>query len=132
VAYLNVDSGTGRIRGGNIFGPAEAAAVLRAALAPFEDLGVVGAVPTTSRATGGTDSTSFNAAGLAGVGLAQDPIEYSGVTWHTNLDTYERVVPEDMKQAATVVAAVAWHMASREEPLPRFAKDGMPAPAARP
>ncbi|MDQ3804231.1 MAG: M20/M25/M40 family metallo-hydrolase, partial [Acidobacteriota bacterium] len=38
--YLNVDSGTGRIRGATVFGPPEAAAVLRQALAPLEDLGV--------------------------------------------------------------------------------------------
>src|SRR5262249_55493275 len=56
-AYLNVDSGTGRIRGASVFGPAEAASILRAALAPFKDLGVAGASATNSRATGGTDST---------------------------------------------------------------------------
>jgi carboxypeptidase Q len=129
VAYLNVDAGTGRIRGASIFGPPEAAAVLRAELAPFEDLGVVGAAATRSRATGGTDSTSFNAAGLAGVGFSQDPIEYNAVTWHTNLDTYERVVPEDVKQAATVVAAAVWSLANRDEALPKFSKEDMPAPA---
>ncbi|MBZ5582192.1 MAG: M20/M25/M40 family metallo-hydrolase [Acidobacteriia bacterium] len=130
VAYLNVDSGTGRLRGAGIFGPPEAAAVLRAALAPFEDLGVVGASATASRATGGTDSTSFNAAGLAGIGLQQDPIEYFGVTWHTNLDTYERLVPDDLKQASTVVAALAWHIANRDEALPKFSREQMPPPVA--
>ena len=130
MAYLNVDDGTGRIRGASIFGPAAAAAVLRAALAPFEDLGVVGVSATRSRATGGTDSTSFNAAGLAGVGLAQDPIEYDAVTWHTNLDTYERIIPEDMKQMATVVAAAVWHLANRDQALPRFSKEEMPPPVA--
>ncbi len=129
VAYFNVDSGTGRLRGASIFGPPEAAAVLRAALATFEDMGVVGASATRSRAAGSTDSTSFNAAGLAGVGLQQDPIEYFGVTWHTNLDTYERLVPDDLKQASTVVAALVWHMANRDEPLPKFTKEQMPGPA---
>ena len=129
-AYFNVDDGTGRLRGASVFGPPDAAAVLRAALAPFEDLGVMGVSATRSRATGGTDSTSFNAAGLAGVGMAQDPIEYNGVTWHTNLDTYERAVPEDLKQAATVVAAAVWNLANRDQPLPRFSKEDMPAPAS--
>ena len=73
VAYLNIDSGTGRPRGASIFGPPEAATVLRSVLAPFADLGVVGAIATDSRREGGTDSTSFNAAGLAGVGIGQDP-----------------------------------------------------------
>ena len=69
--YFNVDSGTGRIRGASVFGPDEAAAVLREALAPFADLGVMGASSTRSRRTGGTDSTSFNEAGLPGIGLSQ-------------------------------------------------------------
>jgi Zn-dependent M28 family amino/carboxypeptidase len=128
VAYFNIDSGTGRVRGASIFGPPEAAAVVRAALAPFEDLGVAGAVPSTSRAVGGTDSTSFSNAGLAGVGLQQDPIEYQTHTWHTNLDTYERIVPEDARQAATVIAAAVWHVANRDQPVPRFTKDQMPPP----
>jgi carboxypeptidase Q len=128
VAYFNVDSGTGRIRGASIFGPPEAATVLREILAPFADLGVAGAIATTSRRTGGTDSTSFNAAGLAGVGLGQDPIEYMSVTWHTNLDTYERIVPEDAVSASLVVASAVWHVATRDEPLPTFPKEKMPAP----
>ena len=37
----------------------------------------MGASATSSRATGGTDSTSFNNAGLAGIGFGQDPIEYN-------------------------------------------------------
>jgi carboxypeptidase Q len=128
--YFNIDSGTGRLRGASIFGPPEAAAALRTALEPFADLGVAGALSTASRATGGTDSTTFNAAGLAGVGMQQDPIEYNSTTWHTNLDTYERVVPEDVKSAATVTAAAVWHVANRAEMLPRFNKETMPAPVA--
>jgi carboxypeptidase Q len=132
VAYFNVDSGTGRLRGANIFGPPEAAAVLREALAPFQDLGVVGAAASRTRSLGGTDSTSFNVAGLAGISLGQDPIEYFNDTWHTNLDTYERLVPGDLAQASTVVAAAVWHLANREQPLPRFTKEQMPAPPKAP
>src|SRR6185295_1268467 len=47
--YFNIDSGTGRARGAGVFGPPEAAAILRQALAPFEDLGVIGAIPSKSR-----------------------------------------------------------------------------------
>lgn len=128
VAYLNLDSGTGRIRGANVFGPVEAAEVVDAILAPFEDLGVAGARPTDSRRLGGSDHTSFNGAGLPGIGLGQDPIEYFNVTWHTNVDTYERILEDDLKQAAVVVAATAYHLANRPERLPRFAPDAMPAP----
>lgn len=128
--YFNVDSGTGRIRGASVFGPPEAATILRQALAPFEDLGVVGAIATNSRRSGGTDSTSFNEAGLPGIGLGQDPIQYNSHTWHTNLDTYERIVEDDVKTSAIAIAAAVYHLAMRDEMLPRFSKDMMPAPSS--
>jgi len=131
-AYFNVDSGTGRIRGATIFGPAEAAALLRPVFAQFMDWGMAGAMTTTSRAVGGTDSTSFNNAGLPGVGLQQDPIEYNSVTHHTNLDTYERIVPDDVQKAAAIIAAGVLHVANRDEMVPRFPKDKMPAPVKVP
>jgi hypothetical protein len=126
--YFNVDTGTGRIRGAGIFGPADAAAVLRPVLAQYTDWGVFGVSTTNSRATGGTDSTSFNNAGLPGVGFSQDPIEYNTLTHHTNLDTYERIIPDDVHKAAAIVAAAVWHVANRDEMVPRFTKESMPAP----
>lgn len=132
VGYFNVDSGTGRIRGASVFGPPQDADILRAALAPFADLGVAGAVATKSRRLGGTDSTSFNQAGLPGIGLAQDPIEYFGTTWHTNLDTYERIIPEDAQKSAIEVAAALYQLAMRDEALPRFQRADMPAPPPPP
>jgi carboxypeptidase Q len=130
--YFNVDSGTGRIRGASVFGPKAAGAVLRDAFAPFEDFGIVGAATTKSRRSGGTDSTSFNEAGLPGIGLGQDPIQYQTYTWHTNLDTYERIVEEDAIRNAIAVAAAVYHVAMREEMLPRFTKAEMPEPTPPP
>ena len=127
--YFNSDSGTGRVRGATVFGPPEAAAILRQVLAPFDDLGVVGATNTRSRRSGGTDSTSFNEAGLPGISLQQDPIEYQTYTWHTNLDTYERVIEDEVKKSATVIAAAVYHLAMRDDLLPRFGKAEMPAVA---
>jgi len=127
-AYFNVDTGTGRLRGAGIFGPPEAAAVLRPVLAQFKDWGVAGANTTNSRATGGTDSTSFNNAGLPGIGMSQDPIEYNTLTHHTNLDTYERIIPDDVKKAAAVIAAAVMQVANRDAMIPRFSKEAMPAP----
>ena len=126
VAYFNIDSGTGRARGASVFGPPEAATVVRSALAPFEDVGVMGAIPSKSRALGGTDSTSFSQAGLAGIGMGQDPIEYNSATWHTNLDTYERIIEDDAKKAAIAIAAAVYQLAMRDEALPRFSKENMP------
>ena len=128
--YFNVDGGTGRIRGGSIFGPPEAAQILGQHLKQFEDLGVYGATATTSRAATGTDSTSFNAAGLPGIGLGQDGLEYNSHTWHTNLDTYERIVEEDVKKSAVAIAYAVYQLAMSDEMLPRFTADKMPPPPA--
>jgi hypothetical protein len=127
--YFNIDSGTGRVRGATVFGPVEAASILREALAPFADLGVVGATTTRSRRQGGSDHTAFNAAGLPGIGMQLDPIEYQTYTWHTNLDTFERIVLEDAQASAIVVAAAVYHLAMRDALLPALTKEQMPAPA---
>jgi hypothetical protein len=130
-AYWNVDTGTGRIRGASIFGPAQAGVVLAQFLKPWEEWGVYGASTTTSRATGGTDSTSFNQAGLPGIGASQDPIEYNSTTHHTNLDTYERIVPDDVMKASVITASVVYHIANRDTMMPRFPANEMPALAGR-
>ncbi len=124
--YFNVDGGTGQIHGGSVFGPPEAGQVLGQFFKPFEDIGVYGATVTTSRAAGGTDSTSFNAAGLPGIGLGQDGMEYNSHTWHTNLDTLERIVEADVKRSAIAVASAVYHLAMRDQMLPRFTPATMP------
>jgi carboxypeptidase Q len=125
--YFNIDSGTGRARGASVFGPPEAATILREATKPFADNGFFGVNATQSRRRGGTDSTSFNEAGLPGIGIQQDPIEYNSHTWHTNLDTYERIIEEDAQQSAMVIAAAVYHLAMRDQMLPRLPKEKMPA-----
>ncbi len=125
--YFNIDSGTGRARGLSVFGSPETAAILREAVAPFADLGVVGVINSKSRGLGGSDHTSFNQAGLPGIGVQQDPIEYGTHTWHTNLDTYERIVEDDVKKAAIVIAAAVYQLAMRDDLLPRLPKAEMPA-----
>jgi hypothetical protein len=126
--YFNIDSGTGRVRGAGVFGPPEAAGIMRKILEPFKDDGVVGAVASRSRNLGGSDNTSFSQAGLPGIGMGQDPIEYNSHTWHTNLDTYERILEGDVKQDAVTVAWCIFQLAMRDELLPRFTKDAMPPP----
>ena len=124
--YFNIDSGTGRVRGASVFGPPETTNIMREILAPFKDEGVIGAVTSRSRRTGGSDHTAFNQAGLPGIGLGQDPIEYNSHTWHTNLDTYERILEEDVKKDAMIVAWAVYQLATRDELLPRFSKTDMP------
>lgn len=129
--YLNMDYGTGRARFLTVFGPPAAAIVLRDALAPFKDLGVLGANSTRSRELGVSDHSSFSEAGLPRINVLQDPIEYDNYTLHTNLDTYERIVEEDAIKSAIVVAAAVYHLAMRPEPLPRFTKAEMPSRPAQ-
>ena len=124
--YFNIDSGTGRVRGAGVFGPSPAADILRDILAPFKADGVAGAAATRSRRLGGSDNTSFNQAGLPGIGMGQDPIEYGTHTWHTNLDTYERILEDDVKKDAMVVAWAVYQLAMRDDMLPRFSKSEMP------
>lgn len=125
-AYLNVDTGTGRVRGASVFGPPSAAQIVRETLGPFKDLGVVGASASRSRNVGGTDHTSYNHAGLPGIGFNQDPMEYNTHTHHTNLDTFERINEEDVRQAATVIAATLYQLAMRDDMVPRFSATEMP------
>ena len=131
-AYFNIDSGTGRARGLTVFGPPEAATVLREATASLTDMGLLGVNTTRSRQASSTDAFSFAAAGLPGINALQDPIQYQTYTWHTNLDTYERVVEDDVKRSAIVMAAAVYHLAMRDELLPRFTSDQMPRRPAPP
>jgi acetylornithine deacetylase/succinyl-diaminopimelate desuccinylase-like protein len=127
-AYWNIDTGTGSVRGANVFGPPEAAQVLAQLMKPWEEFKIYGASSSTSRSGGGTDSSSFSNAGLPGIGTSQDPIEYNSHTHHTNLDTYERIVPDDVMKNAVITASIIYHLATRDALLPRFTKEQMPAP----
>lgn len=129
--YFNIDSGTGRVRGAGVFGPPAAAEIMRKILEPLKDDGVAGAVTSRSRNLGGSDNTSFNQAGLPGIGMGQDPIEYNSHTWHTQFDTYERILLDDVKKNAVTVAWSVYQLAMRDDLLPRYAKADMP-PLPRP
>ncbi|HEV8151009.1 MAG TPA: M20/M25/M40 family metallo-hydrolase [Gemmatimonadales bacterium] len=115
-AYVNVDNGTGRLRG--IWDQSNSAAIpiFQQILAPFQDMGVVA---VRHGNTGGTDHLSFVAQGVPGFNFIQDPIEYGTRTHHSNVDTYERLVIDDLKQAATVVAWTVYELANRQEMMPR-------------
>ena len=63
--YVNIDYGTGRVRSMTVFGPAAAAVALREALAPFKDLGVLGANSTRSRQSANSDHSVIQRSGAA-------------------------------------------------------------------
>lgn len=124
--YFNLDTGTGKIRGMRIFGPFEAGEVLRQILEPFKDLTVFGASTYSNRTAPSSDHAAFSVNGLSGVYIDQDPLEYGEFTWHTSLDTFERISEDDAKQAVIIIASTVYHVAMREEKLPRFTKESMP------
>jgi len=120
-AYLNVDNGTGRIRGIYAEGNTAIEPIFRAWIEPLQDLGVT---TVTSRSTGSTDHDSFKEVGLPGFQFVQDEVEYSvsganGLTHHSNMDVYDRAQREDLMQASVVVAAFLYNAAMRDEMLPR-------------
>jgi Zn-dependent M28 family amino/carboxypeptidase len=114
--YFNLDNGTGKIRGVYLQGNEAVRPIFRQWLGPFRDLGA----STLSIAnTGGTDHLSFDAVGLPGFQFIQDEIEYSTRTHHSNQDVFDRIQADDMKQAATIMAAFVYNTAMRDEKLPR-------------
>lgn len=114
--YFNFDNGTGRIRGIYAQDNHAAVPIFKAWLEPFND---IGADIVTTRNTGSTDHISFDRVGLPGFQFVQDPADYFSHVHHTHLDTYDHVVPEDLKQAAAIIASFAYHAAMRDERLPR-------------
>jgi hypothetical protein len=83
---------------------------------PFREMG---ASTITISNTGGTDHQAFDAIGLPGFQFIQDEIEYDTRTHHSNQDVFDRIQAEDMKQAATIMAAFVFATAIRDEKLPR-------------
>ncbi|MBS1730723.1 MAG: M20/M25/M40 family metallo-hydrolase [Bacteroidetes bacterium] len=115
-AYFNLDNGTGKIRGVYLQGNNEVKKIFAQWLAPFNDLG---AKTLTISNTGGTDHLAFDAVGLPGFQFIQDPLEYDTRTHHSNMDVSEHLQEEDLKQAATIVAAFVYDASMRDEKLPR-------------
>jgi Zn-dependent M28 family amino/carboxypeptidase len=73
----------------------------------------------TMRNTGGTDHLSFDAVGIPGFQFIQDPVEYDTRTHHSNMDVYDRLQPEDLKQMAVIVASFVYMAAQRDQMFPR-------------
>jgi hypothetical protein len=114
--YFNNDNGTGKVRGVYMQGNESARPVFRNWLIPFKKMDAATITPLN---TGGTDHLSFDGIGLPGFQFIQDPIEYDTRTHHSNMDVYDRAQPEDLKQAAVIMAAFAYNAAMRDEKFPR-------------
>jgi carboxypeptidase Q len=127
--YFNVDNGSGKIRGVFMQENAAVQPIFEAWMKPFHDLGMD---TLTMRNTGGTDHLSFDATGIPGFQFIQDPLEYDTRTHHSNMDVYDRLQPEDLKQMAVIVASFVYMAAQRDQMFPRkpIEKELPPPPPA--
>jgi len=120
--YFNLDNGTGKIRGVYMQGNEAVRPIFRQWLMSFRDRpneNVWGANTLSISNTGGTDHLSFDRIGLPGFQFIQDEIEYDTRTHHSNMDVFDRIQSDDMKQAATIMAAFVYLTADRAEKIPR-------------
>ncbi|HVQ42402.1 MAG TPA: M20/M25/M40 family metallo-hydrolase [Vicinamibacterales bacterium] len=115
-AYFNLDNGTGKIRGIWMQSNPAVKPIFEVWTRPLKDLGVEILGP---RSVSQTDHTRFDTVGVPAFQFVQERYEYNSRTHHSNMDVYDRVQAEDMKQIATVAAVFVWHTATREAMLPR-------------
>lgn len=112
--YLNVDNGSGRFRGIYLEENDMAVPFFEAWKKPVESLGFN---TITLRKTSGTDHQSFTRYGLPAYQFIQDDLEYDR-TYHTVMDTYERLSIEDLKVDAVIVAWLALNAAMDDARIP--------------
>ncbi len=115
-AYFNLDNGAGKIRGIYAEDNLGAAPLLKKWLSPFDSLGAGTVVMSR---TGGTDHQYMQSIGLPAFQFIQDPLDYSSRVHHSNIDTLDHAPPDDVRQAATVLAAMLWQAANSDAVLPR-------------
>jgi len=126
-AYYNIDNGTGKIRGVYMQGNDNVRPVFRTWLQSFrnpkwydENAKTDMSAFTLSLAnTGGTDHQSFDRIGLPGFQFIQDAVEYDTRTHHSNMDVYDRIQADDMKQMAIILATFVYQTAMMDELMPR-------------
>ena len=115
-AYFNLDNGAGKIRGIYAEDNVAATPLLKKWIAPFAGMGA-GAVAGSR--TGGTDHEYMQAVGLPGFEFIQDPLDYGTRVHHSSIDTLDHAPPDDVRQAATILAAMLWQAANSDAVLPR-------------
>jgi carboxypeptidase Q len=114
-AVLVIDNGTGRVGGMALQGWNELHAMWSAMFRPLAPLG-----PFVVRAgnKGGTDHLPFLEARVPSFNYDQPGRGYD-YTHHSQADLYDNAVPDDVKQAATVMAVNALQLANLDRLLPR-------------
>lgn len=114
-ALFNQDNGTGRVVNLTGQGFVEAKDYLSRWLAAVPDT-IKNRIKTNfpgQPGGGGSDFASFVAVGAPGFSLSSLNWSYGAYTWHTNRDTYDKVVFDDLKNNA-ILAAIMAYMASED------------------
>lgn len=115
-AYFNLDNGTGKIRGIYAENNPGVVPIFREWLSPFSGMG---ATTVAIQKTGGTDHVFLQAVGLQGFQFIQDPLDYFTRTHHTNLDTFDHLKGDDMRQASVIIASFLLNAANADKALPK-------------
>jgi len=113
--YFNMDNGSGRYRGVYLQGNEMMRPIFEQWLSPFADMGCS---TITIRNTSGTDHLSLDRVGLPGFQFIQDAIEY-GRGYHTVMDTWDRLVMDDLRVNAIITASMVYNAAMRDQKVPR-------------
>jgi hypothetical protein len=117
-AYFNIDNGTGKVRGVYTSGNRNATPVLQRWFASLADPDVRTVSLLTPTGILSSDDGAVADAGLPALAFIQDPVNYR-LTHHSTLDTFDRLAPDDLQQAAVIAAALVSAAASRDRPVPR-------------
>ncbi len=125
-AYFNLDNGSGKVRGIYAQGNTAVVPIFREWLAPFASMG---AAQVTTRRTGSTDHVFFDAVGIPAFQFIQDPLDYGSTVHHTNVDTFDHLRADDLRQGAIILAAFLVNAANADAPLPRVPLPSEPKPA---
>ena len=126
-AYFNIDNGTGKIRGIYEQGNDNVRPIFRQWFGAFRDpkwFDANGKLDMSANTisisnTGGTDHQSFDAVGLPGFQFIQDEIEYNQRTHHSNMDVFDRIQADDMKQMAIILATFVYQTAMMDDKMPK-------------
>ena len=130
-AYFNIDNGTGKIRGIYEQGNDNVRPIFRQWFQAFrqpnwydpakyeKDKLDMSAQTISIANTGGTDHQSFDAIGLPGFQFIQDEIEYNQRTHHSNMDVFDRIQADDMKQMAIILATFVYQTAMMDQQMPK-------------
>ncbi len=120
-AVFNQDNGTGRILriggGGMVNSPKYINAWLGKLPTEFQQQVTFGGPGSPSG--GGSDDASFACHGVPAFGLSGHSWNYGQYTWHTNRDTYDKVVFDEIKGNATIVAMLAYLASEEPEKVSR-------------